>query len=317
MGEILGVSEKTISNRVKELEARDWVIVIERNVNANTGNYQSNFYHVFERQKDAREFRAGYKPLAGERLRAKPAASRKRKSRKGVGGNPTLPRQNSGSDGDQRNSSSDHRPNSSSDNTDSVDPESLYNAPARKQFKVFIPENLALKVDVLTFPAAVNAIFYAYFDVLADPRINRVPAVMMDVLWEQLREDAMGIASRGFTPEQVTAFVLDAYTAPGQDFWKNIDAAMPLKTVAKNLPGYVTRKAKQGAKAAAVTEKTANTSPTKLEQYTQEAYDALPATAPDWYLPNNDTREFNWQRAGRHGRARQDAERRLEGEKTK
>jgi len=250
MAETLGVSEKTIGNRVKELEAKDWIVVIERGINEKTGNYLTNFYHVFERQRDGREFRLEYTPREGERLRSKPAA-RARKSRKGVGGNPLLidqARQNSSSAGIHQNSSSAHPPNSSSANTDSVDPESLSITRAREQFRVFIPADLALKVDPLTFPAAVNAIFYAYLDALADPRVNRVPASMMTVLWEQLRDSAMGIAAAKYTAEQVTAYIIDEYTAPGKDYWRKIDAAIPLKNVANNLPGYVVRKTKQAAK---------------------------------------------------------------------
>jgi len=34
----------------------------------------------------------------------------------------------------------------------------------------------------------------------------------------------------------------------GKDYWRKIDAAVPLKNVANNLPGYVVRKTKQAAK---------------------------------------------------------------------
>lgn len=86
MAEMLGVTEQTIAARIKELESKDWVVVIERGLSSKTGNFQTPFYHVFEVQRDARELRKEYQPAEGESIRAKPTVARKRKSRKGVGG---------------------------------------------------------------------------------------------------------------------------------------------------------------------------------------------------------------------------------------
>lgn len=87
MAEYLGVSEKTIGKRVRELEAAGWVIVVERDYNPKTGHYQTPFYHVFELRKEALRFRESYQPKDGEQLRPLPTAP-KRKSRAGIGGRP-------------------------------------------------------------------------------------------------------------------------------------------------------------------------------------------------------------------------------------
>lgn len=157
MAEFLDVREETISNRVRELEAKDWVVVIERDFNPKTGNWQTHFYHVFEDQQDARSFRQNYQPAEGELIREK-TESRDRISRKGVGGNPKLKhRANSSSDGDRPNSSYDGGPNSnsdgdpnlSSDNPDSVDPDSvdpdIKDSPVGAGIEIFKFEDLSSK----------------------------------------------------------------------------------------------------------------------------------------------------------------------------
>lgn len=89
MADFMGVSEATISKRIRELEADDLVVVIERGYDAGTGKYQTPFYHVFLHRDDARNFRARYNPKEGERVRPKPGNEARRKSRKGVGGKPS------------------------------------------------------------------------------------------------------------------------------------------------------------------------------------------------------------------------------------
>lgn len=134
MAEMMGVTETTISNRIRELEANDWVLVIERGINKGTGAFQTPFYHVFEQQRDCREFRRECTLAEGETLRLKPKKSRKRKARKGVGGNPKLHPPNLSSAGDPpnlssdgaTNSSSDGLPNLSSDNPDASYPDSVH-----------------------------------------------------------------------------------------------------------------------------------------------------------------------------------------------
>lgn len=128
MAELLGVTEKTISNRIKELESKHWIVTIERGYDAKTGKYQTPYYHVFEVQADCGKFRADYVPAEGERISPFPEKLRERASRKGKGGNPRLRNlssdgenpQNSSSDGgtsefNPRNSSSAVPQNSSSD----------------------------------------------------------------------------------------------------------------------------------------------------------------------------------------------------------
>lgn len=91
MAQMLGVSERTISNRTRELEAAGWIVVVERNFDEKSGAYRTPFYHVFETRKAARQFRAEYKPADGERVRPRPklAEDELRKSRVGKGGKPS------------------------------------------------------------------------------------------------------------------------------------------------------------------------------------------------------------------------------------
>lgn len=87
IAEFLGVSKTTITNRIKELEAADWIVVVERRKTGDASNFQTPFYHVFETQADARNFRKHFKPRSGQALRDKPEQV-VRKTRKGKGGNP-------------------------------------------------------------------------------------------------------------------------------------------------------------------------------------------------------------------------------------
>lgn len=87
MSDFMGVSQATITKRIQELEAADWVVTIERDYDPKTGNYQTHFYHVFLSQKQAQEFRKEFKPAENSAIREKPAVEA-RKLRKGVGGKP-------------------------------------------------------------------------------------------------------------------------------------------------------------------------------------------------------------------------------------
>ena len=88
MARHLGVSEKTIANRILELEYDDWVVVEIQERSAQSGNFTTPFYHVFERQDDCRKFRAEYAPEGKNVIRPKSdeASVPKRVSRKGKGG---------------------------------------------------------------------------------------------------------------------------------------------------------------------------------------------------------------------------------------
>jgi hypothetical protein len=128
MAQYMGVSEATICKRIQELEAKDWVVTIERDFNLKTGKYQTPYYHVFELQEDCKAFREQYQPKDGERIAPKPEGARDRKSRKGVGGNPRL--LNSSLPGNSScmvpdNSSSTVPDNSSFNYLDSSDPDSV------------------------------------------------------------------------------------------------------------------------------------------------------------------------------------------------
>lgn len=115
MAEYFGVSETTISNRVQELESHDWIIVVQRGINQNTGNYQTPIYHVFEIQKDCKVWRRKPPMLESEQTIREKKPVKLRKSRKGKGGNPKFKTPstqvdpvNSGFPG--RNNSSSHYP---------------------------------------------------------------------------------------------------------------------------------------------------------------------------------------------------------------
>jgi predicted DNA-binding transcriptional regulator len=81
----LGVTSRTIRNRIAELAAAGWIAVVERGV---IGEEQtSNHYHVFESRKMAKMWRAGYVPAEGDRLQPIPKLEA-RKTRAGKGGAP-------------------------------------------------------------------------------------------------------------------------------------------------------------------------------------------------------------------------------------
>lgn len=88
MAEALNVSDTTITNRIKELEAAGWLVVVERG-NPSEGNFTTPFYHLFMFKQDSAKFRTSYRTADNETVRPKPK-SKERKSRKGVGGNPKL-----------------------------------------------------------------------------------------------------------------------------------------------------------------------------------------------------------------------------------
>jgi hypothetical protein len=119
MAKYLGVSEAAIGNRIKELEAKDWVVVISRAQDPKSKKHQAPIYHVFEHQGQCRQFRDRYTCQDGESLRAKTTDARERKSRKGAGrkgGNPLI-QPNSGLDGIRPNSGlHGNQPNSGLDN---------------------------------------------------------------------------------------------------------------------------------------------------------------------------------------------------------
>lgn len=89
MAAALGVTEKTIRNRIDELEANDWIVTIY-DEHDKKGNWQRCHYHIFETQDECRKFRASYKPVGKEELKAKPE-SRERVSRKGKGNAEAVP----------------------------------------------------------------------------------------------------------------------------------------------------------------------------------------------------------------------------------
>lgn len=204
---------------------------------------------------------------------------------------------------------------------DPLDPlkDSLSVSRAREQFKVFIPTSLAGKVDVLTFQAACNAIFYAYLDALALPQVNRKPVALPEIIWEAHRDAAMGLAAAGITPDQVRDYVLHEYIAPGKHFWNEIDNPLPLKNVAKGINGYLQRKARQAAKAvpaAPIAKAPIGTSvppamPLKSafapKNVDPAAFERVLASLPELpipeYMPEHPDRVELWKNVGRQGTA--------------
>lgn len=70
MAKYLGVSEKAIQMRIKNLEAAGWIVVIERSKDA-AGRQQTPFYHLFETRSTAAKFRSTYVCKEGETVRPK------------------------------------------------------------------------------------------------------------------------------------------------------------------------------------------------------------------------------------------------------
>ena len=97
IADALGVSERTVAKRLDELAARDWIVVIERDM-TDTGQYQTNYYHVFEVAAQGALFRKNYRAHGGEKMQPKPGKI-ERKTRKGKGGKPAHHR-NSSSEGE-------------------------------------------------------------------------------------------------------------------------------------------------------------------------------------------------------------------------
>jgi len=58
MAAMLGVSTKTIARWLKELEAKNWIVIVHRKYQ---GQYTSNFYHVFERQDDCEKWKSSHR----------------------------------------------------------------------------------------------------------------------------------------------------------------------------------------------------------------------------------------------------------------
>jgi len=54
MADNLGVKRTTIHRRLKELEDAHWIVIVRRG--KSRGQYQTNFYHVFEMQRDCLEW---------------------------------------------------------------------------------------------------------------------------------------------------------------------------------------------------------------------------------------------------------------------
>lgn len=97
-------------------------------------------------------------------------------------------------------------------------------------------------VDPLLFPGEVNALFYAYVDVLKS--VGRDPAATYDYLWEQYRDEIKTLALAKVTPEQLTAYVKAQYEDTQNDFWRNQDHPLPLKNVIKGIASYLKRESK-------------------------------------------------------------------------
>jgi hypothetical protein len=111
MADAMGVSRRTITKYVAELEQGDWIVVIER---SNQRGRESNFYHVFEFQEDCHRWREGHQRPKPEREAVE------RKPRQGVGGAPSHGRNgNSSSPSYQtgNTNSSSHTPANSSSHT--------------------------------------------------------------------------------------------------------------------------------------------------------------------------------------------------------
>lgn len=201
----LKVSSKTISNRTKELEYLDWLIVIERDFNAKTGNYQTNYYHLFLDQNDCRKFRAEYQVKEGERMRPKPPADEVdlRVSRAGKG-NPQPHHAKPSSDGHKNLSSADQRKPSS----DELIP-SYLSTDTYVSESTFAPQNSAVKFTLYDKPAAPGNISDKKWT--ADRPVHllgmalEIPATDGD--WSNYKAVANKLIASGIEPDQFGQYV--------------------------------------------------------------------------------------------------------------
>lgn len=124
---------------------------------------------------------------------------------------------------------------------------------ARKQYPCFYTVGMKYKdkvsVEPYKFTHEVNALFYAYLDVLE--QVNHGAAAMTDYLWEKYREECKALALARVLPEQLKGYVLSKYdpNVKGNDFWINRDEGVPLSNVVKSITGWI---AKQNRRIAAV-----------------------------------------------------------------
>lgn len=245
MATYLGVSEKTISKWIRELEAHAWIVVVERDYNPATGKYRTPFYHVFEVRRDAHRFRSQYSAAEGECLRELPEVA-PRKSRDGVGGKPSHKREKR-TEGTQVPRGT-QVPGYEGTQVPAIQNQlyldSLSFIGERQLFPIFFTSGMTytdgMAVDPLQFPIVVNAIFYAYLDVLKE--VGREPAAMHEWLWQHHRDDAKELARARISPGQVQAYVRHKYSGTDQAYWSQIDNALPLKNVVNGIKGFLARR---------------------------------------------------------------------------
>ncbi len=233
VAEHLGVSRTTIHNRIDELAAKDWVIVIQRDFNIKTGNFTTPYYHVFVSQDQCRKWRESYKSSNGEVILPRPEA-RIRVSRKGKGGKiENLRRANSSSHGHANlssdgvaNSSSHGHANLSSDYPDSSYPDSVSqkqqntpsksdtskpNSPPTPTAAPPLPPNY---VGFMNGFKPLPAILEAWHD--AHPVIKpSIPRNQRD----RYIEEAEALAASGITPEDMAAFIKERLTNGQKTTW--------------------------------------------------------------------------------------------------
>ena len=260
MATYLGVSMTTISKWVKELEAYSWVVVVERDYNEKTGNYQTPFYHVFETKRSASQFRRNYKPVETEKLRPLPRV-KARKSRAGIGGKPShrTPEKadpvNSSLHGENGvhpvNSSLRGAVNSSLRKPEAVDLDSKRVERPRFTLALYQGQDTYADghfIDTLKpdFIDACNALFWSWLDAL--DAAGRKPDTTPRDLWAKYKDAIKALAMNRRTPEQVAAFVAYVY-APNSpdDFWrKNLNPVNPA-AISNTLAAWLQQEAQRAA----------------------------------------------------------------------
>src|SRR5690606_25465069 len=102
---------------------------------------------------------------------------------------------------------------------------------ARKRFSIFYTVGMLYTdkkpVDPATFPDEVNALFYAYLDVLTE--VKHPALATYEYLWEKHRDECKVLALARVTADQLQGYVLSKYdpAVKTNDFWINRDDPLP------------------------------------------------------------------------------------------
>jgi hypothetical protein len=263
MAEAMGVTKRTITKYITELEQANWIIV---KIRTSKRGRESNFYHVFEIQEDCLKWRK-------EKKVAKPLRTvEKRTGRAGVGGK-IAPKGNSASPSYRpqlRNSSSGTPLNSASGtplNSSSVqEPDSRVNQTHDEPDSI-VPQLIPVSYFLHATSEQLSALRteMPQASEKPDPPVKakkarkRSPGQKIVDAWLEATPDSVrpdnvsnlyktrtrlgNIIAKNFTPAQVAEFVQAKYREP---YWSN--KFMELSTVSNQIKAHFNGHHPQGAR---------------------------------------------------------------------